>query len=606
MPPLSRLHFAVPGADSGGGCDDGGERGSDRPLFPSCQEHFLDFVALSKWLLEQLGGGGGGYAGFESAATDAPVAVCADILQACQRLGFEPSQPDEEVGEAVGTGSPSPSAASPAAATVSPTNLAVGSGTAVLELLGWLSHAVLIKFGSSTDDGHVGGGGGGSGDSEDGEAVSCPWGKGSSTDGLAFMGSMIEPTVDPAEWRAEQERVAPRLARAAPPAGSLEVGTYSWASRVEVFSKAAAVISSATAGGDSPPQAVAATPRSTTPGGQGNGYGDGYSSIGGKHRKDCLESMLVRHRGEVLQQLMAMTAGEQRVNNLHGGGSTGGGGGSGNLPCFQEEALLLRDQERALLEELEERKARVAALTIELRDAEAAVDETEVEVREAAADCSDPTKLFKTKSAIRQLKADVKAMDVLIGAKSATFLGKQQGVQRAAREAEHSAPVGSRWGGLNSRAGGGEGGGGGGGARTTLSTPSPSVSPALVAGSSSTEATTNTASTPSSGSSRGGSGGVGVGGVVRLLGKPKAPEVGDGAGGPRRGGVLIQAAMRLLATGQGNATATATQGRAEAEAEVQAQAWAEAGAGGNNQDHQMLAGNNCIHGDDWLDEKERE
>lgn len=80
-----RLHFAVPGADSGGGCDDDGDRGSDRSmLFPSHQEHFLDFVALSKWLLEQLGGGGGGYADFESAATDTPAAVCADILQACQ------------------------------------------------------------------------------------------------------------------------------------------------------------------------------------------------------------------------------------------------------------------------------------------------------------------------------------------------------------------------------------------------------------------------------------------------------------------------------------------------------------------------------------------
>ncbi|CAN0256174.1 unnamed protein product, partial [Ectocarpus sp. 13 AM-2016] len=272
-----------------------------------------------------------------------------------------------------------------------------------------------------------------------------------------------------------------------------------------------------------------------------NSYGDGYSSIEGRResrgqtsramttafapdistsgdRKDCLESMLVRRRGEVLQNLKAMAAGERRVNNVHEGGSTGGGGGSGNLPRFREEAILLRDQERALLEELEERKARVAALTIELRDAEAAVDETEVEVREAAADCSDPTKLYKTKSAIRQLKADVKAMDVLIGAKSATLVGKQQGVQRGAREAEHSAPVGSRWGGPNSRASGG--GGGGGGARTALSTPSPSMSLALGADTSSTEATTNTASTPLSGSSRGGSGGVGVGGVVRLVGKP--------------------------------------------------------------------------------------
>lgn len=80
-----RLHFAVPG----GGCDDDGDRGSDRPRqFRSRQEDFLDFVALSKWLLEQLGGGVGvgvgGYAGFESAATDTPVAVCADILKSCQ------------------------------------------------------------------------------------------------------------------------------------------------------------------------------------------------------------------------------------------------------------------------------------------------------------------------------------------------------------------------------------------------------------------------------------------------------------------------------------------------------------------------------------------
>ncbi|CAM9178588.1 unnamed protein product [Ectocarpus sp. 8 AP-2014] len=780
-PPLSRLHFAVPGADSGGGCDDDGERGSDRPLFPSRQEQFLDFVALSKWLLEQLGGGGGGYAGFESAATDAPVAVCADILQACQRLGFEPSQP-EEVGEAVGTGSPSPPAASPAATTVSPTNLAVGSGTAVLELLGWLSHAVLIKvkttlsrglgnredegkwgqeakrltdysdergtqdeedgvvvrrpgegrvgatkgksgettiaswatggdraeagsigrhgrsdpassnnntaagrrrdrvihlsknarategkgdertiekasvaapaagargnnnsgsgagdngrrrftllpelasmmattavvsssggytscwcscscsssrcscytsqFGSSTDDGHGGGGGGGSGDLEDGEAVSCLWGTGSSTDGLAFMGSMIEPTVDPAAWRAEQERVAPRLAREAPPAGSLEVGTDSWAARVEVFSKAAAVISSATAGGDSPPQAVAAAPRSTTPGGQGNGYGDGYSSIGGrresrgqasramttafapdinasKDRKDCLESMLVRHRGEVLHQLMAMAAGERRVNNLHGGGSTGGGGGSGNLPCFREEALLLRDQERALLEELEEGKARVAALTIELRDAEAAVDETEVEVRAAAADCSDPTKLFKAKSAFRQLKADVKAIDVIIGAKSATLLGKQQGVQRAAREAEHTTPVGRRWGGLNSRSSRGGGGrsGGGGGARTTFSLSSTSISLASVADTPFTVAPTNTASSAMNGS-----------GVVKLAGKWTSSAEFREAKGSRlgRGRVLIHGSMEVWPTGSVRPTAKS-----------EGQPGTEAGAGGSRRD----------------------
>ncbi|CAM9603492.1 unnamed protein product [Ectocarpus sp. 4 AP-2014] len=393
------------------------------------------------------------------------------------------------------------------------------------------------------------------------------------------MGSMIEPTVDPAAWRAEQERVGPKLARAAPPAGSPGCGTDSWTARVEFLRKAAAVISSATAGGDSPPQAAAAAAAAgcSKPSSHGNGYGDGYSTSGGRResrrqtshaedttsasnigtsgdRKDCLESMLVRHRGVVLQHLKEVAAGERRVNSLHGGGSTGGGGGSSNLPCFREEALLLRDQERALLEELEERKARVAALTIKLRDAEAAVDETEVEVREAAADCSDPTKLYKTKSAIRQLKADVKAIDVIIGVKSTTLLGKQQEVQRAAREAEHITPVGSRWGGLNSRFGQGAGSGGGGGARTTFSLSSKSISLASVADTPSTAAPTNTASSAMNGS-----------GMVKLPEKLPGKRPGKRASSVKfceakgsrlgRGRVLIHGSMEAWPTGSFRPTA---------------------------------------------------
>lgn len=91
MPPAyflsQRLHFAIPGADSvggsGGGVDGEGDRNgaSGWPmLFPSRKDQFLDFVALSKWLLEQLSGGGF----LTLAATDTPVAVSAGILQACQ------------------------------------------------------------------------------------------------------------------------------------------------------------------------------------------------------------------------------------------------------------------------------------------------------------------------------------------------------------------------------------------------------------------------------------------------------------------------------------------------------------------------------------------
>lgn len=82
-----RLHFAVPGADSDGGVDGegDGDRASDWPMrFPSRKDQFLDFVSLSKWLLEQLSGGGG----FTLAATGAPVTECAGILQACQVCPF--------------------------------------------------------------------------------------------------------------------------------------------------------------------------------------------------------------------------------------------------------------------------------------------------------------------------------------------------------------------------------------------------------------------------------------------------------------------------------------------------------------------------------------
>ena len=49
----------------------------------------------------------------------------------------------------------------------------------------------------------------------------------------------------------------------------------------------------------------------------------------------------------------------------------------------------------------------------------------------AADERSNPSQLYKARSGIRQIKADVKAMDVLIGAKSATLLKKQMGRQQA-------------------------------------------------------------------------------------------------------------------------------------------------------------------------------
>lgn len=53
---------------------------------------------------------------------------------------------------------------------------------------------------------------------------------------------------------------------------------------------------------------------------------------------------------------------------------------------------------------------------------------------DAADKYSDPTRLCKSGAAIRQLKADVKAMNVVVGAKSAVLMGKQLGRQQAGEE----------------------------------------------------------------------------------------------------------------------------------------------------------------------------
>ncbi|CAN0044190.1 unnamed protein product, partial [Scytosiphon promiscuus] len=137
-PPLSRLHFAVPG---GGG--DGSESGG-RTLFPTRRDQFLGFVALSKWLLNQLG-----------RRAHRREHVIAEALRyadgVCLQMSFG-RETSSAHNTRIGTGTPllllPPfSVAFPLSkpTPVSPSNLAIGSGPAVLELLGWLSKAVLNK-----------------------------------------------------------------------------------------------------------------------------------------------------------------------------------------------------------------------------------------------------------------------------------------------------------------------------------------------------------------------------------------------------------------------------------------------------------------------------
>eukprot|EP00752_Nemacystus_decipiens_P006906 g6201.t1 len=625
-PPLSRLHFAVPG-DGDSGCD-GSNAGSGRVTFPSRRKQFLGFVALSKWLLRQLGSGGGlDGVGSEptitasaSSSSDARTTVCVHILRGCEGLGFEPSR-------AAGAGAE--------ATIVCPENLAVGSGQAVLEVLDWLSKSALKKMegenpyrrrrkastreegtleaapgggdarrrqgqertgaekqhtdcsdgrltregeaeadgvfvrhggaavaapvgkrpgrwkdrsrdrmarvkancqktaeqpaaktacaddtagdnsnskkASTGDSRHKGGGGDskrvisaafnrfGNNSSSNSSSrsankrnrrgalpsevvmmvatatASCLWGQDTSVDGFAFMRSTVEPTVHPDAWRSEQQRIAPRLVRAAA-AGQGEHGKDSWAYRLGVLGAAAAAITRETAGDPRRPLpvAAAAAPPPTgyrhdagsASGSGGMGQGRAYhlatqdsKKAAAPAKEKCCEALLAKVGGELSKQLESVAAGEQRVNSSgqgdDGDGEGEGGGegmGGGGIARFREEARSLRAEEASLLREIADRQDRIAAKTDELCDAEDAAEEMDNKLADTVNEYSGATRLCQARSAIRQLKADIKAMDLLIGVKSATLAQKQLGRQDAARRAEVRAPVGSRWGGLHARA----------------------------------------------------------------------------------------------------------------------------------------------------------
>jgi len=181
----------------------------------------------------------------------------------------------------------------------------------------------------------------------------------------------------------------------------------SWAHRLGVLSAAAGVTTRETIGDTLP--AVAAASCSTSPlpvvecdgnsvrvGGPSRGRGKGRSRVhhtsarpmstaavameaAARGRKDCCESALVRLGGELSRQLEAVAAGERRVNDLTWQHRSGGGGEGGSiLANLREEALSLRAEENALLEELALRQATVDLLAEELRGVESSCEEVRV------------------------------------------------------------------------------------------------------------------------------------------------------------------------------------------------------------------------------------
>lgn len=80
------------GSEDGSDGDEDCDGGSERMKLPSRRKQFLGFVALSEWLLQQLGNDGVGGVGdgrrcasaASSSPLDAPTTVCVNILRGCQ------------------------------------------------------------------------------------------------------------------------------------------------------------------------------------------------------------------------------------------------------------------------------------------------------------------------------------------------------------------------------------------------------------------------------------------------------------------------------------------------------------------------------------------
>eukprot|EP00903_Cladosiphon_okamuranus_P009689 g9218.t1 len=684
-PPLTRLHFVVPGgsddSSEGGGDGDGdgdgdggggGDGGSVRVKFPSRRKQFLGFIAVSEWLLQQLGSGvvggvGGDGRGGAPTATpspgDAPTAVCVNIIRGCQGLGFKPRDAGGE------------------ATAVCPANLAVGSGRAVLELLDWLSKAALKKMGeenasgeekpttqdgegqsgqeweeedkqkddnqdersakkggegqsrfvrhdstaaagkpaapdgrgtgrwrgrdrgspcSSTagclsngsgSDSNDGGGGGDCGDcgNEEGPQASSKACVMPESRGARIVAnsprSIMKPTADPDAWRSEQQRVATKLAEAtAAQKGQVGDINDSRAHRLGVLGSVAAAIARETVDDNPPPLPEApAVPLPTGEHGEDSGGSGGSARHDNKTanvprgRRECLDSMLTGLGGDVSRQLELLAAGEEGLNGSRQRSEGRGGGGGGRRRRLREEALLLRTQETVILAEIADRRDRVAALTEELCDAEDAVEEINEKLVDAADKYSDPTRLCKMRAAIRQLKADIKALDVLVGVNSAALMGKQLGRRQAAWRGEERAPVGSRLGGLHARAYSRTGSRRGStasrstqsrssatSASSTTSSPRSTATTAPISAATTMTLPTSGTSTSSSGEECDGTGGGGNGSpgecsVAQPASRPPPTDkekvwsstngVNKGQGfGSRRSSVLIQEAARWLAS----------------------------------------------------------
>eukprot|EP00752_Nemacystus_decipiens_P004776 g4347.t1 len=219
----------------------------------------------------------------------------------------------------------------------------------------------------------------------------------------------------------------------------------------------AAAVTGRTVPDNPPPSPVAPAVASRGRHGDDRGAG-GSGGSGARHdghvvargRREYVESELTRLGGKVSGQLRAVAARERRLNCSRPGRG-GGGGGEGDTLRLREAVRLLRAAKTAAVAEIEERRHRVAVLNDELRHAEDAVAEVNGKLVDAADSCSDPTRLCEVRSATRQLKADIKAMDVMIGASWALLTAKKLSRQQAAWESEEKAPVGGRWGGLNAR-----------------------------------------------------------------------------------------------------------------------------------------------------------
>jgi hypothetical protein len=438
-PPVTRLHFAL---EHGGVSNNSSSRrnssrntgSSSAPAALTRRGQFLDFLAAAQWLISALSSTRTNTAQLLLKGEEQVPAVAAmAALRAAQGVGL------------------------PAALTaaVTPFGLTAGFGEGVLTVLGWLSAELLQQRRSrgtvscelqysprGADDADVAEGDSPAADDADaaevqsevsaedcseehGTAAGAAAGGGSycgtadSTAALQDYGydyaalsmSMLVATVDPLQWRLEQERVAPLLQqRAAQQQQQPRFGS-DWSARMDALHTAIGSFRSAAAQGS-----AVDSQRS---------YADVTRLRGGDLlcAGDAGLRELTAVAAAASEQRAGVAVGERRVNSAHSSAQL--------ISAYRE----LQQERRSCEQAAAALQQSIAVKAAAAADAEADVAAAVEAVAQRADAASGMTALRDVKEGIARLRSDVQELDAKISITSARLWQRQRSAAAAAAAA---------------------------------------------------------------------------------------------------------------------------------------------------------------------------